>query len=936
MLGTAGDDAAPLLGRVEEQRFLAELLGEVERRGRALVIRGEPGVGKSRLLADTARFARERGMVVLTATGVQSETDLPFAGLHQLLRPVRGLAGALTERQRGALNAAFGLTPDVAPEYFQIAMAALDLLSEAAVRSPLLVIAEDSQWLDRPSSEVLAFVGRRIESDPIILLAAVREGYPSALGEAGLPEHRLPALDEVSAASLLDEVAPALSAVERHRVLREAEGNPLALIELPRTVGWSGGGEWPTGPSVLTERLERAFVSRVSELPGETRLVLLVAALDDGESIGEIVEAAGIVAGRRLEIDVIAPAVEARIVDVDLRVLWFRHPLIRSAIAQSAGLGERRRAHEALAQTLADQPDRRAWHRAASLAGEHEDVAVELEQAGIRAQRRGAVAVAVSALRRAAELGRPAARGDRLLRAARLAVELGRRDVLSPLLGEIEQLDLGVSEQARVTWIQETSFTRPLGDTGRSWALIDAAQRAGAAGERDLQIDLLWLVASRAWWVDPGPEVRAGLIAAADGLGNADAPDPRVLAVHAYADPVGHAAGVLARLRREVAAERLDTDAARFFGPAALVVGAFDLGIDFLAAAVDGLRNEGRLGHLPRLLSLYSTMAARRGDWDVAMTAGEEARRLAGEFAEPHWAAAADTVIALVAAMRGDEAGAERLSARAEAWAEPAHANITVAFAQFAKVLAALATDRHAEAYRWAERLFDPGDSAYHPVISSWLIADLAEAAVHLDRVEAARARVVQVEAMAGAQPGAWIALALGHARALVAEPDQMGARFEEALAQDLSHWPFQRARIQLAYGRWLRRQRQVSRSREVLRAARDTFDVLGCGRWSEHTRRELRASGERSRRRVPEARDRLTAQELQIAQLAADGLSNREIGQRLYLSHRTISTHLYRAFPKLGVTSRGELNAVLAPPAGNAGNGEEATDAEDTTTPMT
>jgi ATP/maltotriose-dependent transcriptional regulator MalT len=387
-----------------------------------------------------------------------------------------------------------------------------------------------------------------------------------------------------------------------------------------------------------------------------------------------------------------------------------------------------------------------------------------------------------------------------------------------------------------------------------------------------------------------------------------------VFAIHAYADPLGHASGVLARLNRAAAGERVDTDAARFFGPAALVVGAFDLGNDFLAAAVDGLRTEGRLGHLPRLLTLYASMAARLGDWDVAITAAEEARRLAEEFAELQWEAAADTVISLVAAMRGDPEKAERLAARAELVAEPVGANITMAFAQFGKVLAALGSGRHSDAYAYAERLFEPTDSAYHPVISSWLIADLADAARHIDRLDGARARVAQVEAMVGERPGTWIALVLRHARALVAEQADAGARFEEALASDLRRWPFQRARIQLAYGQWLRRHRRVAESRAILRAARDTFDVLGCAPWSEEARRELRASGERSRRRIPEARDQLTAQELQIAQLAAEGLSNREIGQRLYLSHRTISTHLYRVFPKLGITSRGELSAALAP----------------------
>jgi ATP/maltotriose-dependent transcriptional regulator MalT len=338
------------------------------------------------------------------------------------------------------------------------------------------------------------------------------------------------------------------------------------------------------------------------------------------------------------------------------------------------------------------------------------------------------------------------------------------------------------------------------------------------------------------------------------------------------------------------------------------------LGIDFLAAAIDGLRTEGRLGHLPRLLVLYSSMAARLGHWDVAIPAAEEARRLAEELAEPQWMAAADTAIAFVAAMRGDDQKADRLATEAELVAEPAGAKITMAFAQFAKVLAALATGRHADAYASAERVFDPADSAHHPVICSWLIADLADAARHVDEQEAARARVAQVEAMAGGRPGTWIALVLRHAQALVADPTEAGLRFEEALASDLTRWPFQRARIQLAFGQWLRRQRRIAESRAVLRAARDTFDALGCTPWGEQARRELRASGERSRRRVPEARDELTAQELQITQLAAQGLTNREIGQRLYLSHRTISTHLYHVFPKLGITSRGELGTALAP----------------------
>jgi DNA-binding CsgD family transcriptional regulator len=466
-----------------------------------------------------------------------------------------------------------------------------------------------------------------------------------------------------------------------------------------------------------------------------------------------------------------------------------------------------------------------------------------------------------------------------------------------------------------MTWLEETALTRPL-DRELSKSLIATAEHAGAAGDHDLRVDLLWLVASRAWWREPGPDVRQRIIEAARRLGDANAEDPRVFAVHAYADPLGHADGVLARLRRAARDGRPDTDAALFYGPAALVVGAFDLGTDFLAAAVEGLRTEGRLGHFPRLLTLHSRLAARMGDLDEAIAAAEEASRIADELGEPQWRAAADTVVSVVAAMRGDHRKAELLAAKAESVAESVGANITVAFAQSGKVLAALATGRHADAYRFADRMFEPTDPAYHPVISSWSIADLAEAARNVERVDDARRRVAQIEASTGDRSGTWVDLGLRHARALLADPAEAGDRFDEALTADLTRWPFERGRIQLAYGQWLRRQRRVAESRSVLRAARDTFDALGSAPWSEQARSELRASGERSRRRVPEARDQLTAQELQIAQLAAQGFSNREIGQRLFLSHRTISTHLYRVFPKLGITSRTELSGALAPAA--------------------
>ena len=303
------------------------------------------------------------------------------------------------------------------------------------------------------------------------------------------------------------------------------------------------------------------------------------------------------------------------------------------------------------------------------------------------------------------------------------------------------------------------------------------------------------------------------------------------------------------------------------------------------------------------------------GSWDIAAPEGEEARRLASELGGPLWIAGGETVLSMVAGMRGDADAAELAAARAEELGLATGGTVTVALAQTGRVLSALGERRHGDAYASARRLFDPADPAYHPVVAPWLIADLAEAALYADRVAEARELLAQVEATMGVRPAVWIDLNLRCARALLA-PDETEAQrcFEHALATDLGRWPFQRARLQLLYGEWLHRQRRSADSRAPLRAARDTFDRLGCKSWSERARRELRASGERSRRRVPEGRHQLTAQELQIARLAATGLSNREIGQQLYLSHRTVSTHLYRVFPKLGITSRTTLAAALAP----------------------
>jgi DNA-binding CsgD family transcriptional regulator len=899
----------PLLGRSTEIEVLTGLLDDVGRTGSALVVRGDPGIGKSRLLSEAIALAEERQMNVLAANGVQSEARLAFGGLQQLLRPVRSQAAGLTATHRAVLDAALGVGDEQPPEHFRIALAVLDLLSEAATDHPLLLVAEDAHWLDQPSVDVLSFVARRLESDPIVLLAAAREGYPTVFSAGELPELRLQPLDPASATRLLADSGDHLTAGERSRILREAAGNPLALVELPSIAHRLEGDQLMPGLVPLTERMERAFAARAADLSPATQLLLLVAALNDRESLSEVLQAGRVVAGDPVGVEALQAAADVAMVELDERLVRFRHPLMRSAVRQSASVEQRRRVHDALAGTLEAEPDRWVWHRAALIADTHEDVALELEEAGRRARRRGATSVAASALRRAAELSEPAQRARRLVAAAEAAFELGQPDIVAPLLHEADQLEPGPLERARATWIDEMVNLRAPSPTWAT-ALIAAAEQAGDAGDSDLHFALLWLVATRFWWRDPGP-ARRPLVEAASRLGDAD--DLRVLAIQAYADPFGHAPAVLAHVQKAAAEGGHDTEALLYLGPAAVAVGAFDLGNTLLSAATKGLRADGRLGHLVYVLAVQGIVAARCTDWDVAIPAAEEARSLAIELGQPLWKASAETIVSTIAGMRGDEDAAERASAEAERIALPLGSNMTVALAQFGRVSAALGASRYDDAYEAAERLFDPTDPAHHPAMASWIIGDLAEAALHTGRVKEGRARVAQVEAAAGDNPTFWIALGLRHARALLADDEQADERFKEALGADLGGWPFPHARLLLAHGQWLRRQRRITESRAPLRDARDAFDALGCAAFSQQARRELRASGESSRRRDPAARDQLTAQELQIARLAAEGLSNREIGQQLYLSHRTIGTHLYRIFPKLGITARGQLGPALS-----------------------
>ncbi|WP_173073868.1 helix-turn-helix transcriptional regulator [Phytohabitans rumicis] len=912
---SAAGPASPLVGRGPELAVLGDRVDRIRDGGGAVVVRGAAGIGKSALLSEAGRLAADAGWRVLATAGVESETHVPFAGLYQLLRPVLGDLERLPGPQRAAVLAAIGRADAPAPDLYLIALATLNLLGDAATRAPILLLVEDAHWLDRPSADVLVFVARRLEFEPVVLLAATRDGFRRAFDRAGLPELNVGRLDDPTAATLLDIHAPGLQPAVRERILSEAAGNPLALIELPTAVGHIDDRVASTAWLPLTTRLEQAFAARVSELPTATRLLLLVTALNDRDVLSEALAAAALVADAPLTADAFTPAVEARLVEVGDASVLFRHPLMRSAVVQRSSIGQRHMIHAAFAQVLADDADRRVWHRSAATTGPDEGVASELEAAAERARRRGGVDAAVAALERAARVSEdPVRQGERLLRAAELAFELGRPDLVAGLLRQSAAVELSAGQRSRMVWIRER-FDDGIGDVVAGVrSLTELAERSAAEGDTGLALKLLWGAALRCFWTEPGGVVRDEVVSAAERL-PVDAHDGRLLAILAFAAPIERGAVVIERLRWLAANPSRHGRASRR-ADAALLVGAFDLAVGFCAAAIGELRSEGRLGLLARCLASQAWSAAHVGDLSVAIPAAEEAARLSRETMQPIMLATAQVTQALLAAVRGDLDRAAALAAEAEQAALPVAARPVLAQVQHARGLAALADGHHAEAYEQLRRMFDPADPAYHTALRCYAVGDLAEAAVHAGYGDAVEAIVTQMETVAQLTPSPALHAGLRYAQALLADDRDAQALFEAALRADLARWPFTRARVQLAYGGWLRRQRRSAESRGHLRAARETFDALGTIPWGERARQELRASGETSRRRIPDARDQLTPQELQIAQMAAEGLTNREIGQKLYLSHRTISSHLHKIFPKLGITARSGLRVALQSPA--------------------
>ena len=846
-----------LFGRETELRHIYDMIDGAPKSGAALVVQGDAGIGKSALLLQAAERARERGFRVLRATGVPSEAQLAFAALDQLLRPFPDALRHLPIPQRTALETALGRLDAKAPDLFLIALAALGVLSEVASDHPVVIVVEDAHWVDRPTCEVLAFVARRLDMESIVLLFAIRDEVSDVLDAAKLPVMRLGPLDDPSSADVLDLTAPALPAELRLRVLEESAGNPLALIELPKAVTQIDLQRWSPGdPLPLTARLERIFAVRLAECAEQTRTLLTLAALEDSAELSELLQAAEVMLGNPTTVEALDPAVTAGLGTFEANRFRFRHPLMRSAAQQAATAIERRRAHAALAEVLAAEPDRSIWHRAAATVGVDEAVASQLDAAAARAELLGGTDVAIDALQMASAFSEdPRSKVGRLLRAAELAFELGRRDLSLRLLEQCKQLDLSDHERTTVAYLLELQHNRWSGaDAIRGLAQI--AEDLSQAGDLTRALQALEIVGFRSHEMDLDDATRHSIVAVA-GRVAPTRDDPSFLAVTAFADPVGQGREVIERLAELNPAAFADPKGEFALGQAAVAVWSDHLALAYLREASAGFRATGRLALLAQTLVSEAWAHLHMGNMHAVLMHAAEAVSLATETSQSLYLVGAQTAQAIAEAERNHEPAAQELSSAAESLLVPMGANPLLALVELARGRTALAGERFTEAYQHLSRIFDVDDIAHQPFICGWVLADITDAAVHGDEnLHRVRHDIAAWEMIAESTGAGHLQAQLAYVRPMLAGDGQAYDLFNEAVTSTID-WPYYRARTQLAFGAWLRRRRRAAESRSHLRDAANLFDALGITRSGDRARRELRASGESIRRTTPRPWDR-------------------------------------------------------------------------------
>src|SRR6266702_1215357 len=656
-------------------------------------------------------------------------------------------------------------------EPFLTALAALNLLVEAAAERPILVAVDDVQRCDEASQEAMAFIARRIGRDPVGLIATRCEGHTGAFADLAVPGLRPSALDDRSSRELLARSGAGLDLADREHILRESLGNPLALVELPsawRKARESGSCDGRAVPLAqpLTPRLEVAFAAHLDELLPLTRDTLLIAAVDDDAGLPEILSAASGLSGRQVMVDALEDAVRAQLVAFDGLCLRFRHPLIRSAIVGAEPVVRVLAANAALADVLGEEPHRQVWHRAQSVIGIDDVLADDLAASRTEALRRGSVLSAIKSLERSAELtADPAARGRRLLLAAEHAFGLGRAGLVDRLLRSAAKNELSELDRERKEWLREIFHDGRPGEADRVFELCAAAERSQAAGDTDLAWNLLIGAAQRCWWADAGIEARARVVrvaevltrqapmphepAAAETVAAADparvrtsspkrADDPRRIVAIALAEPVTQGAAVAAALARFRFTHDSKSDTLLLLGRAAHAIGDLPLAVDLLGRAEPMLREEGRLGLHPHVLPMLAIDHLLHGDWQAGSRAVQEGRRVAEETGQPIWSAAALSVGAVAQSLNGT-AESTRVLVAAEDAANHLRLGSLLARVQVARGLEALTADRPEQAFGELRRAFDPDDPSHHQRESFGAVMFLAEAAVHSGHGDEAR-----------------------------------------------------------------------------------------------------------------------------------------------------------------------------------------------------
>ena len=913
--------AAQLVGRRSERVALKQMIEAVRGgQSRALVMRGEAGVGKTALLEYLV--ARATGSVVARAVGVQAEMELAFAGLHQLLASMLDRVDGLPVPQRDALRTALGVSSGPTPDRFLVSLAVLGLLSDVAEEQPLICLVDDEQWLDRASAQVLAFVARRLNAESVGMVFAARKPSDDI---AGLPELVVEGLADGDAHALLDSVLTGpLDLHVRDQIVSETRGNPLALLELTRglTPAEMAGGFGLTGGVPLSTSIEDGFRRRLDALPADTRRLLQLAAADPvGEPllVWRAADQLGIGA------EAATPAAEAGLLEIRTRVR-FRHPLVRSAAYRSASPQERRDVHRVLAEVTDPRldPDRRAWHRAQATPDPDEDVAAELERSAGRAQARGGLAAAAAFLERSATLtADPALRAGRLLAAARAKRDAG---ALDDALGLLVAVEAGPLDGLRAAEVEHLRGQIAL----HQWRAGDAARLLLSAARRLEPLDvglarathLEALGAAMVGDLNHPVGVREAAAAARAAPPGPEAPRVVDLLLDAFAirltEGYAAAAPTLTRaLERFLALDATDDDTGRWLwhaGSRASGIIAIELwDAESWHAVATGQaqvgRDTGSQVHLQLALNYLARSHLLAGELSTAALLLEEDRLIAEATGNLPIAYAAIEL----AAWRGREAHASELIEAGMREATRFGLGRLLDFAMHASSVLDNGLGRHDAARDAAARVFARDQLGHGAVV----IPELADAASKTGDTAILQAALEWVSERTRATPTDWALGIEARVRALLGEGDAADALYRESIVLlGRTRVRVEVARGHLLYGEWLLGERRRADARRQLRTAHDMLSRMGIEAFAERARRALSATGETARERSVETRDPLTAQEALIARLAREGLSNPEIGTRLFISPRTVKYHLRKVFIKLDIGSRNELHRVLPPEA--------------------